>query len=142
MTKKTKSEDSVPQELTAQVQAESDELAEARPEELAVEEIAMAEEIDAGSAPAMTPPGVVEEVSYATGISAWQNSRKITALWSINQTRNSWAHVMGIGWKKLSNKCDSGTVALTVLAGNARQTQTPVNYREEADKMIHEMYVW
>ncbi|MHC4497460.1 MAG: hypothetical protein ACYSYM_16735, partial [Planctomycetota bacterium] len=122
--------------------AESGELAEARPEELPVTEMASSEEIGVDSAPLMTPPGLVEEVSYSTGVSAWQNSRKIDALWCINQNRNSWVHVIGIGWKKLSNKYDSATVALTTLGSSAKLTQSPVNYRDEADGMIHEMYVW
>jgi hypothetical protein len=142
MTNKAEFDESVPKELPAQVQAESGDLDEARPEDLALEQIELAEEVDTASVPVMTPPGVVEEVSNSTGITTWKNSRKITALWSINQNRNSWAHIMGIGWKKLSNKCDSGSIALTVLASSAKLTQTPVNYREEADKMIHEMYVW
>ena len=29
-----------------------------------------------------------------------------------------------------------------MLGGSARQTNSPVNYRDEADGMIHEMYVW
>jgi hypothetical protein len=29
-----------------------------------------------------------------------------------------------------------------MLGANARQTQGAVNYRQEADNMIHEMYVW
>jgi hypothetical protein len=47
-----------------------------------------------------------------------------------------------VGWKKLANNSDSAIVALTVLSASARQTQTQVNYRDEADGMIHEMYVW
>jgi hypothetical protein len=39
----------------------------------------------------------------ASGITAWQNSKKINGLWSINQDRNSWVGIEGIGWKRLSN---------------------------------------
>ena len=31
---------------------------------------------------------------------AWQNNKKFTALWSINENRNAWVYVEGIGWKK------------------------------------------
>ena len=34
------------------------------------------------------------------------------------------------------------TITLTMLGANAKQSQTSVNYREESDGMIHEMYVW
>jgi len=50
--------------------------------------------------------------------------------------------VVGVGWKKLANNNDSAIVALTMLSGSAKLTQTSVNYRDEADGMIHEMYVF
>lgn len=43
---------------------------------------------------------------------------------------------------KLANNSDTAIVALTMLGANARQTQGIVNYRQESDNMIHEMYVW
>jgi hypothetical protein len=76
------------------------------------------------------------------GVSAWQNNKRITALWSINQNRNSWVAVEGIGWKKLVNNSDSAIVALTMLSSHAREKRSVVNYREESDGMIYEMYVW
>ena len=76
------------------------------------------------------------------GITAWQNGKRITALWSINQDRNSWIHIDGVGWKRLSNASISATTALTMLAANAREKNSPVNLREEADGMIHEIYVF
>jgi hypothetical protein len=92
-----------------------------------------------GSAPSFIPEG---GGTKSEGITAWQNDKRITGLWTINETRNSWVYVTGVGWKKLSTSNDSATVALTMLGGSARQTNTPVNYRDEADGMIHEMYVW
>jgi hypothetical protein len=80
--------------------------------------------------------------AIAAGVSAWQNSMKLNALWSINQNRNSWVGVEGIGWKKLANNSDSAIVALTMLASHARAKGSSVNYREESDGMIYEMYVW
>lgn len=90
----------------------------------------------AGTAPSRPFEGV------ASGVSTWQNDQRISALWSINQNRNSWVGVAGIGWKKLANNSDSAIVALTMLSAHAREKQSPVNYREESDGMIHEMYVW
>jgi hypothetical protein len=63
-------------------------------------------------------------------------------LWSIAETRNAWVSITGIGWKKLANTHDSALLALTILGAHARQLQTAVDYREEADQMIHELYVW
>jgi len=76
------------------------------------------------------------------GISAWQNNKKLTALWLNQQNRNSWIGVDGIGWKKLANTNDSSSVALTMLAAHAREKDAVVNYREESDNMIYEIYVW
>jgi hypothetical protein len=50
--------------------------------------------------------------------------------------------VAGVGWVKLANNSDTAIMALTMLGANARQTQGIVNYRQESDNMIHEMYVW
>lgn len=92
------------------------------------------------SSPSIKPP--TAGAGGGEGITAWQNDKRITALWSINENRNAWVHVAGVGWKKLSNINDSAIVALNMLGGSALQTQTQVNYRDEADGMIHEMYVW
>lgn len=47
----------------------------------------------AGTAPSLPIEGV------ASGVSTWQNDKRISALWSINQNRNSWVGVAGIGWR-------------------------------------------
>jgi hypothetical protein len=82
------------------------------------------------------------EEGVVAGIGTWQNNKRITSLWCINQNRNSWVGVSGIGWKKLANNSDSAIVALTMLGAHAREKGSVVNYREESDGMIHEMYVW
>jgi len=76
------------------------------------------------------------------GIAAWVNNKQITSLWSLNQNRNSWVGISGIGWRKLANNSDSAIMALTILSAHAREKGSVVNYREENDGMIHEMYVW
>jgi hypothetical protein len=96
------------------------------------------ESVATDAAPTVQPAG--EGVS--AGIGAWNNSKKITGLWSINQNRNSWAYIDGVGWRKLANNSDSAVVALSVLAAHAREKNSSVNYRDEADGMIHEIYVW
>jgi len=91
--------------------------------------------------PSGEPPAVVLAAGEG-GITAWVNNQKINALWSINENRNSWIGVAGVGWRKLANNSDTAVVALTILGANAKQTQGAVNYRQEADGMIYEMYVW
>jgi hypothetical protein len=78
----------------------------------------------------------------SVGIAAWNTGKKITALWSINQNRNSWVHVDGVGWRRLANNSDSAIVALSILGAHAREKAAAVNYRDESDGMIHEIYVW
>ena len=90
------------------------------------------------AAPSLMPPSATAEEAFG----AWLNNRRFTGLWSINQVRNAWVHVDGIGWKRLHHQSDSGIVALNMLAAHARQMNSPVNYREEADGMIYEIYVW
>jgi hypothetical protein len=96
------------------------------------------------SAPTAKPPASVGGAAAAGGVGAtvWVNGKKINALWAINENRNSWVSVAGIGWVKLANNSDSAIVALTMLGANAKLTQGTVNYRQESDNMIHEMYVW
>ena len=92
--------------------------------------------------PKAEPPE--DEVLAATGAygaSTWHNNKKITALWSKNESRNSWIAVSGLGWKKLTNNSDSAIVALTMLAGHAKQIGAQVNLKEDSGQ-IKEMYVW
>jgi hypothetical protein len=104
-------------------------------------------DIAAAGAPTAMPPAGAGDATASTGTggigaTVWVNNRKINALWAINENRNSWVGVAGVGWVKLANNSDTAIVAFTVLGANARQTQGTVNYRQESDGMIHEMYVW
>ena len=89
------------------------------------------------AAPSMHPAE-----SVGANVTTWLNDKRITGLWSLNQNRNSWVYVNGIGWKKLANNSDSAIVALSMLGAHARDKDSAVNYREESDAMIREMYVW
>ena len=96
------------------------------------------------AAPTAQPPDAGGTGGIGGGITAtvWVNNKKINALWAINENRNSWAGVAGVGWVKFANNSDSAIVAFTILGANARQTQGVVNYRQESDNMMHEIYVW
>jgi len=83
-----------------------------------------------------------QAASASASATVWQYGKKINALWSINENRNSWVGVTGVGWVKLANNNDTAIVALTMLGADAKLTQGTVNYRQESDGMIHEMYVW
>jgi len=91
------------------------------------------------AAPTEKPPTATEE---REGIGAtWLNSKKITALWSINQNRNSWVHLTDAGWKKLADNSDSAVMALTMLSSHAQHTGVTVNTLEDIGK-ITQIYVW
>jgi len=116
-----------------------------KPRDLTEDELAIIAQQGVGDmAPTMEPPASTAKTAKEEAISAtvWQNDKRVTALWTMNQNRNSWAAIAGIGWKKFSTNSDSAILAMNLLAESARQTQTRVDYREEADGMIHEVYVW
>jgi hypothetical protein len=74
---------------------------------------------------------------------AWQNSKKITALWANNEANNAWAWIDGLGWRE----CDwrNNTTNLLILAAHAKATNSFVDLNEEAQPdqtLIVEMYVW
>jgi hypothetical protein len=98
----------------------------------------------AAAAPTAEPPtsAQTDGDTGTIGATVWVNGKKINSLWAINENRNVWVAVAGVGWVKLANNSDSAIVALTMLGANARQTQGTVNYRQESDNMIHEIYVW
>jgi len=87
-------------------------------------------------------PSFLPVEGVGAGVTVWLNNKRITGLWSLNQNRNSWVYVDTVGWKKLANNSDSAIVALSMLGAHAREKASAVNYREESDGMIREMYVW
>jgi hypothetical protein len=96
--------------------------------------------------PALLPPGVDPGVAAGAAVGAvtgtWRSGVTVTALWSINETRNAWMYVPSLGWRKLFNGKDGAFNALVTLASQARQTGRTVNLREEADGMVYEIYLW
>jgi hypothetical protein len=126
---------------------------EARPPELSSEQLsqiarkgtaaAATTSVASAAAPSLSPSEAVPRVG-AVG-TTWQSNAQVSALWSINQDRNSWVYITNVqnpGWQKLSTASESAVVAMTMLGAHLKQTQTIINYRTEADGMIHEMYVW
>jgi hypothetical protein len=91
--------------------------------------------------PSLAVSGVAKQAAVTAG-TAWHSQKNIVDQWTINQDRNSWIGVAGIGWQKLSTASDSGCVALTMVSANALITKASVNYRTESDGMVHEIYVF
>jgi hypothetical protein len=95
-----------------------------------------------GAAEMLSTPTLPISGGVAASVGAWQNTKKVDSLWTINQDRNSWVGISGIGWKKLSGPDETSISALTMLFAHARATGSTVNYRDESDALIHEVYVW
>lgn len=89
-----------------------------------------------------TAPPMVGTSSGEAATATWRSNVTIDALWSIDETRNAFVHVVDLGWKKIFNGRDGAFQALVTLASQARQTNRPCNLREEADGMIYEIYLW
>jgi hypothetical protein len=100
----------------------------------------------AAEGPKLAPPGagaasaVVAAAGAATG--TWTSGVKVNALWAQFSTRNAYMSVQNVGWVKILNVTDAAFLALTTLASQAKQTQSQVVYRTEADGMVHEIYLW
>lgn len=96
--------------------------------------------------PTGAPPGgaaMTNAMATTDGITgAWHNGVTVNAMWSADEIRNVWMSVVGVGWRKLYNGADGAFTALTILASQARQTGKAINYRDEADGMVHEIYLW
>lgn len=97
------------------------------------------DEGEAAKPTALPPSEVTTDEAYGT--TTWHTNKKITALWSIHQDRNSWIHVAGLGWKKLANDFDSAVVTLTMVSTHAKQTGGTADLLEESGE-ITEIYVW
>ena len=96
------------------------------------------------SEPTENPPGMLlaendDEEGFGAGI--WYSNKKITALWTINQTRNSWAGISGLGWRKIATVNNSSTVALTMLAAHAKDRNRNVKLKIDNNRIV-ELYVW
>jgi len=92
------------------------------------------------AAPTLQPPAAAG--ISADGVGLWLTNKQVDALYSTYAARFSWMPVAGGPWRRFSPVSDSGVAALALLAAHARDRGRPVNYREEADQLIHEMYVW
>lgn len=84
---------------------------------------------------------LLQEARRAAG-SVWRRQQRITALWSNAEERNSWVAIPGVGWKQLADSSPSANHVLTILASQALQSDRLIDYREDDDGMIHEIYLW
>lgn len=76
---------------------------------------------------------------FATGV--WQSNKRIIGLWAINQDRNAWAFVEGIGWKRIAFDNDNIFFNLLLLLTTAKAANRAVNYYEQ-DGIIKQAYIF
>lgn len=120
-------------------------LGTSEPRPLSSAEEALAMDGTQSAAPVLTPPSASDLTSASIAeitATLWHTDKRVTALWAINQNRNAWMGTNDAGWQKLANNSDTAIVALTILAGHARDATSSMSYRTESDGMVHEMYVW
>jgi len=111
-------------------------------DELTSDLIAGAAGAGAGIEAAPTLQPSTAALAAAEGVGLWQSNKQVDALYSTYAARFSWMHVATGPWRRFSPTSDSGVAALALLAAHARDRGRPVNFREEADQLVHEMYVW
>ena len=75
---------------------------------------------------------------FATGV--WQNNKRVVGLWSINQDRNAWVCIDGIGWKKVSPDNDNIFFNMLNQLVMAKAAARPINYYELGG-VINQVYV-
>lgn len=92
--------------------------------------------------PVQAPPESVTATAGDGITGTWHATKRVTAMWAIHEVRNAWMNVDGIGWRKIYNGRDGAFTALVALAAQARQTGSPVSFREESDGMVYEIYLW
>ena len=96
--------------------------------------------------PTLLPPQHAASAAAAAasdGVTAavWTYNKTVSGTWCINETRNAWMLVDGVGWKKLFNGTDGAFTALATLAAQARQTGRTISFREDGG-VVREIYLW
>jgi hypothetical protein len=98
--------------------------------------------IGSDAAPTLDPPAINSASTDNFGAGGvWNNDKRVNALFSTNEVRNSWMSVVGIGWLKLANNIDSANESLTVLATAAKTKNSPINYLLDSGQ-VTQIYVW
>jgi C1A family cysteine protease len=70
----------------------------------------------------------------------WQTNKKIIGLWTIDQDRNAWVYVEGLGWRKISPDNDNIFFNMLVQLAAAKAAGRPVNLYQ-VQGVIKQVYV-
>jgi C1A family cysteine protease len=71
----------------------------------------------------------------------WLNNTKVVGLWAIDQDRNAWAYLNGIGWRRIAFDNDNIFVDMLTLLASAKLGKNTVNVYQE-DGVIKQVYVF
>lgn len=71
----------------------------------------------------------------------WVKDVRIDGLWAVNQNRNAWAHVAGLGWRKISPDKDSVFFVMLAQLAAAKAGNRRVDFLQE-DGVIKQVYVF
>ncbi len=71
----------------------------------------------------------------------WQTNCHVTGLWTIDQDRNAWAYLDGLGWRKISPDNDNIFFDMLAVLIAAKAAARPVNFYEE-NSVIKQVYVF
>ena len=94
------------------------------------------------NAPKQTPPAAAtQEGVTAITAAVWQNDKRVTGLYTTFHARNSWMHIGGLGWKRVSNTNDSSQEAMNLFAAHCREKNCRIDFAEE-NGIVKEIYVW
>ena len=85
--------------------------------------------------PTMLPPD-----GNAFGV--WNNNLKVISTWGKAENTNAWLNISTLGFRKIKNTNTQAFLALLMIGTHARDKNSTVHVRTEADNKIYEMYVW
>ncbi len=86
--------------------------------------------------------GIDSSMDAVDGIDlVWVKNARIDGLWAINQDRNAFVHVKGLGWRRVSRDNDNIFFDMLVQLVAAKAGNRPVNFRQE-NGVIKELYVF
>jgi subtilisin family serine protease len=70
----------------------------------------------------------------------WRNNVKVRGLWTINQDRNAWIYVDGLGWRRISPENDNIFLDMLIQLITAKTGNRPVNILEQINT-IKQIYL-
>jgi C1A family cysteine protease len=81
------------------------------------------------------------DVVEGVGDLPWQKNKRITGLWAINQNRNAWVYVQGMGWFRVSPDNDNIFFDMLSQLIAAKAGQRRVDFYQE-NRVIKQVYVF